>query len=65
MTRLAQILYNIDMNNFIIFAAAIFAVCAYMGLKLYREMSVILDAKRRQEQFKKDSFWETQESFEE
>ncbi len=60
MTRLAQILYNIDMNNFIIFAS-----CAYVGLKLYREMSVILDAKRRQEQFKKDSFWETQESFEE
>jgi hypothetical protein len=53
------------MNNFIIFATAIFAVCAYIGIKLYREMSVILDAKRIQEQFKKDSFWETQESFEE
>ncbi len=53
------------MNNFIIFAAIIFAACAYAGSKLYREMSVILDAKRIQEQFKKDSFWETQESFEE
>ena len=58
-------MYNSSMNNFIIFAAIIFAACAYMGLKLYREMSVILDAKRIQEQFKKDSFWETQESFEE
>ncbi len=65
MTALLIVLYNIDMNNFIIFAAAIFAVCVYMGIKLYREMSVILDAKRIQEQFKKDSFWETQESFEE
>jgi hypothetical protein len=53
------------MNNFIIFAAAIFAACVYMGIKLYREMSVILDAKRIQEQFKKDSFWKMQESFEE
>jgi len=58
-------MYNKVMNNFIIFAAIIFALCAYVGLKLYREMSVILDAKRIQEQFKKDSFWETQESFEE
>ena len=53
------------MNNFIIFAAIIFVACAYIGLKLYREMSVILDAKKIQEQLKKDSFWETQESFEE
>jgi len=53
------------MNKYIIFAAIIFAVCAYLGVKLYREVSVILDAKRIQEQFKRDSFWETQESFEE
>ena len=53
------------MNNFIIFAAIIFVACAYMALRLYREISVILDAKKIQEQFKKDSFWETQESFEE
>lgn len=57
--------YNSSMNNFIIFAAIIFVACAYIGLKLYREISVILDAKKIQEQFKKDSFWETQESFEE
>lgn len=53
------------MNNFIIFAAIIFVACAYLGFKLYREMSVILDAKRIQEQFKKDSFWKKQEFFEE
>ncbi len=65
MTELAQTLYNRGMNNFIIFAAVIFVACVYAGLKIYREMSVILDAKKIQEQFKKDSFWETQESFEE
>lgn len=53
------------MNNFIIFAAIVFAACVYAGSKIYMEMSVILDAKRIQEQFKRDSFWETQESFEE
>jgi hypothetical protein len=58
-------MYNIDMSKFIIAAAIVLLVCGYLAYNLYREMSAILDAKRIQEQFKKDSFWETQESFEE
>ena len=62
---MAQILYNIYMNNYIIFGLLVLTICGYTAYILYKEMSVILDAKKIQEQFKKDSFWETQESFEE
>jgi hypothetical protein len=53
------------MSKFIIAGILVFVVCGYIAYNLYQEISVILDAKRIQEQFKKDSFWETQESFEE
>jgi hypothetical protein len=53
------------MNKFIILGAVVFTTCGYIAYNLYKEMSVILDAKRIQEQFKKDSFWKMQESFEE
>lgn len=53
------------MSNYIIFGLLVLAICGYGAYILYKEMSVILDAKKIQEQFKKDSFWETQESFEE
>jgi hypothetical protein len=53
------------MNNYIIFGLLVLTICGYTAYVLYKEISVILDAKKIQEQFKKDSFWETQESFEE
>jgi hypothetical protein len=53
------------MNEFIIFGIIVYVAFTYFGLKLYREMSAIFDAKRIQEQYKKDKFWETQEFFEE
>lgn len=58
-------MYNSSMNNFIIIGLIVFVLSAYLGAKLYREMSAIFDAKRIQEQYKKDKFWETQEFFEE
>lgn len=58
-------MYNVCMNNFIIAGIIVLILCSYFGFKLYQEMAVILNAKRLQEQFKKESFWETQESFEE
>jgi hypothetical protein len=53
------------MNNFIIIGLIVFVLSAYLGVKLYRDMSFIFNAKRIQEQFKKDSFWKKQEFFEE
>jgi len=53
------------MNKFIILGLLVFIVCGYLAYNLYKEMSTILDAKKIQEQFKKDSFWRTQEFFEE
>ncbi len=53
------------MNNFILAALIVLTLSTYLGYKLYREMSVIFDAKRIQEQYNKDKFWKTQEFFEE
>ena len=53
------------MNNFIIIGIIVFVLSAYLGVKLYRDMHFIFNARRIQEQYKKDKFWETQEFFEE
>lgn len=56
------------MNNFIIsiaLASLVLLASIFYSIRLYREMAVILEAKRIHEKMKQDHFWATQESFEE
>jgi hypothetical protein len=44
---------------------AIFAICAYVGFKIYQELSAIMEAKKIHDKMVQDHFWSTQQSFEE
>jgi hypothetical protein len=57
--------YNITMNNFIVAGVLVFLASTYLGYRLYRDMSVALEAKAIHEKMKKDNFWTNREDFEE
>jgi hypothetical protein len=43
----------------------LFIACAYIGFRLYRSLSMIMEAKRISDKMTEDRFWSSQRSFEE
>jgi hypothetical protein len=53
------------MTTFISIFILVLAVCGYFAYRLYKEISIIMEAKKIQDKAMHDRFWAGQQSFEE
>ena len=53
------------MTTFISIFILALAVCGYFAYRLYKEISIIMEAKKIQDEMMQNNFWKSQQSFEE